>query len=598
MPNPTFQAIVSAVNQSGAAFRSVRTDLSAVRREADATRGALVKLDRPGMLSSLSGSTRVLGEHFGALNTRVAATGGLLRSLFPALAGLGAVGSVAGLFGLVAHVADARGDFISLAESMGLTARQLQQFNYIARMSDMPIEAMQLGIGKLAKGMGAAALGKNNDVATILQRLGFSLADVRSGAVTVSDVMPKLAASFAKTENATLKAWVATTLFGKGGLAMVPALNQGAAAWKVYVDEARKLQYAFTPADNENLERYDRSMIRQREAAGAFTDQVASRLAPVLGPIVDEMGNWITANRGWIASDITGAIREFSGFLRQQDWSGAGRDLMALARGAGDLVSSFGGLKNVVEALILFKLGTWAFAAATGLFRVAAGIEAIALAIPGVATAAALVPAWVVALMRGLSIGGGVYLGFTIGKSSIATEEQEQAELKRLRNPATVVPTGAPPEVVTPPQMSGADLSRLIHSARVRPSTTPGGVPTFVAPETVTPPGSTMPILMPPNRIPPTGPLFGPQRLRPPSAAFPSLEGQRNGPLFAPDLRFPSPYAGSSGGALSAGTLDGRLRIQLDIPNLPEGARVTTETSGNAPEPEVNVGHSDPMAGF
>ena len=195
MPNPTFQAIVSAVNQSGAAFRSVRTDLSAVRREADATRGALVKLDRPGMLSSLSGSTRVLGEHFGALNTRVAATGGLLQSLFPVLAGLGAAGSVTGLFALVDKVASARAEFIATADKIGVTTAQLQGLNYAARMNEVPIDAMQLGLTRLNKTMGAAGLGKGKDAAAILQRLGFSMADVKKGTVTAADVLPKLADS-------------------------------------------------------------------------------------------------------------------------------------------------------------------------------------------------------------------------------------------------------------------------------------------------------------------------------------------------------------------------------------------------------------------
>jgi hypothetical protein len=116
MANPTFQAIVSAVNTSGAAFRAARTDLAGVRKEADAARASLVRLDRPGMLSSLAGGTRQLGHHFGELNTKVAETRGLLTELFPVLGALGAAGSVVGLFELVEKVAHTQAAFIATAD--------------------------------------------------------------------------------------------------------------------------------------------------------------------------------------------------------------------------------------------------------------------------------------------------------------------------------------------------------------------------------------------------------------------------------------------------------------------------------------------------
>ena len=105
MPNPTFQAIVSAVNQSGAAFRSVRTDLAAVRREADATRGALVEAgpaghaEQPVRQHASSRRTLRRAEHSRRRDRRSAAVA------VPVLTGLGAAGSVTGLFALVDKVA-------------------------------------------------------------------------------------------------------------------------------------------------------------------------------------------------------------------------------------------------------------------------------------------------------------------------------------------------------------------------------------------------------------------------------------------------------------------------------------------------------------
>ncbi len=63
-------------------------------------------------------------------------------------------------------------------------------------------------------------------------------------------------------------------------------------------------------------------------------------------------------------------------------------------------------------------------------------------------------------------------------------------------------------------------------------------------------------------------------------------------------VQFPSPFPDRTPGSMGRDALDGRLRIQIEIPNLPEGAKVTTETTGGAPEPEVNVGRANPLDHF
>ena len=78
-----------------------------------------------------------------------------------------------------------------------------------------------------------------------------------------------------------------------------------------------------------------------------------------------------------MATGITGAVKDFSDFMKQQDWSGAAHDVGALASGAGELVTALGGLKTVVEGLVLLKLAGWG-SGRRGLLKVAAALDAIA----------------------------------------------------------------------------------------------------------------------------------------------------------------------------------------------------------------------------
>ena len=171
-----------------------------------------------------------------------------------------------------------------MADRIGISTRALGQFMFAAKMTHVPAEALEGGLIKLNRAMGDAAIGKNKMAAAILQRLGFSLKDVRSGAVTAADVLPRLAGSFGRTENAAIKTAVAQALLGKGGAALIPMLNQGAEAWQGYAKEAAKFRYAFTPQDNRNLEEYEHSTIRLNTAVQGITNAIAAGLAPVLDP--------------------------------------------------------------------------------------------------------------------------------------------------------------------------------------------------------------------------------------------------------------------------------------------------------------------------
>ena len=109
------------------------------------------------------------------------------------------------------------------------------------------------------------------------------------------------------------------------------------------------------------------------------------------------MAEWISANREWITTGITGAVRDFSDLLKQQDWHGMGEDIQFMATGAKDLLAAVGidGLKPVLEALIGLKVGSWLLSAGGLLFKVAAGLDAVTNAIPGFVAAWTLVPEWV-----------------------------------------------------------------------------------------------------------------------------------------------------------------------------------------------------------
>ena len=368
-------------------------------------------------------------------------------------------------------------------------------------------------------------------------------------------------------------------------MALIPMLNKGGDAIRQFAEEARQLGYVFTAEDNENLEAYHRSMIRLDTAVHGFVNVVGAELAPVLRPIVDDMALWIRANRDWVATGITGAVKDFSDFMKQQDWSGAAHDVGALASGAGEVVTALGGLKTVVEGLVLLKLAGWGISAGAGLLKVAAALDAIA----GTTIFAALGAWGIVALVAGTgtaataNVLGRIRYGDTLANAKAQHDHPE-------RYPSMVRPKleqfgRTPPE--HPPRRSTPRERRRSCDRMTACHCSSGW--TGIGKRGANHRGAGGGPRAPARRGAATS-----------AAALRSTLGADVRHAWDASAALPEPYDGPGrhGSLLPDAGMEGRLRIFLDIPNLPPGTQVRTETDGNVPHPEVNVGHSDPLAPF
>ncbi len=300
-----FGDVGKAAEHAGAAARKAGKEIQTV--------------PQPNNWLALAGHVRLLRGHFGALNGEVGKLRGGLTSVIPVLGGLGGAGSLAGAFALVDKVSTRIAETAKTAGSVGLSGAQFGGLTFAAKMSDVPVESMTAGVGKLNVAIGNALRGKNKDVASLFKKLGISLKDAQGHALSAADAMPKLADAFARTRDPAMRAAMAQALFGKGGRDMIPLLMQGGAALQQFQQRANEVRYPFTGEEKHGLEEYHRSMLTLGEAVGGFTNAIGAKLAPVLKPIIDQFTNWIVANRDWIATGIAGAVTSLATSLSQID---------------------------------------------------------------------------------------------------------------------------------------------------------------------------------------------------------------------------------------------------------------------------------------
>lgn len=116
-----------------------------------------------------------------------------------------------------------------VSAQIGVTTDDLQALRYAG--SQVGIEASEVdeGLRKLTKTIGDAATGSERD-SKVLRLVGFSLAEIKSGAITAGDALPRIADFLAKIESPAQRAAVEVELFGRAGQKLDTLLSGGSAA--------------------------------------------------------------------------------------------------------------------------------------------------------------------------------------------------------------------------------------------------------------------------------------------------------------------------------------------------------------------------------
>lgn len=139
-------------------------------------------------------------------------------------------GSTAAAGALVGVATDAAGamDVIDKgAAKVGISKQAYQEWSYVLGQNGMDIGKMEVGMKTLVAAMDGAAAGTAS-AAEKFDALGLSIYDSSGNMKDQETMMNEAIYALANMENGTEKARLATELFGKSGIEMMPMLNGGA----------------------------------------------------------------------------------------------------------------------------------------------------------------------------------------------------------------------------------------------------------------------------------------------------------------------------------------------------------------------------------
>jgi hypothetical protein len=305
------------------------------------------------VLKQVSRAARLTHKHLSDIGKSATYLSGKIGLPMGLISGAFAALSVAGIKSAVMSFAELGDQAVKSAQRLGMSTDEYQRLKYSAEQSGVSVEGLAVSMGKLNKGIAMAGSGNNKDLASLFRHAGISMRDARGQLRSSADMLPEIAALFAKNGNAAVQARMGTALFGKGWQELAPLLQGG----KAGIDElnARYKMLNLTVG-------YD-----ALKAGEAFGDQVedlnavvksygtaiSAKLIPILAPMLEKTIAWAVANRDLIATNVTKFIGDLADQLAKVDWDKVIEGIGSFVQGCKNFIESVGGARNALIGLVI-----------------------------------------------------------------------------------------------------------------------------------------------------------------------------------------------------------------------------------------------------
>lgn len=201
----------------------------------------------------------------------------LVTNLKASTVATGAV--VAGLTQIATKSAKAGGEIQDMADRLGVTAEQIQRYDYIAMQSGVSTEELVKSIAKARDAIASGIVGTNNTATTALKELFGDLsqipANTEAGFNAIIDQLSKV-------EDSTLQAYYANEIFGERlATNLIPLINNGADKIAKLNNEFESLG-ALTNDEVQELADFDDRMNEMQKKVQNLTYELGLVLVPIL----------------------------------------------------------------------------------------------------------------------------------------------------------------------------------------------------------------------------------------------------------------------------------------------------------------------------
>lgn len=208
-----------------------------------------------------------------SVNRAQSVISGFAKSTIAGLAGALSVGMFVQAGQAALNFAD---DIGKMAQKVGMSTEALSKLTYAAKLSDVSMQELQVGVQQLAKNMEAGSEG--------LTALGISATDSAGNLRSTAEVFADVAEAFSTMEDGAGKTAIAMNIFGRSGAQLIPLLNSGRAGLAQMGEEARRLGVVISSDAAKGAETFNDNITRLQEGLAGLTQKA---IAPLLPKLID-----------------------------------------------------------------------------------------------------------------------------------------------------------------------------------------------------------------------------------------------------------------------------------------------------------------------
>jgi TP901 family phage tail tape measure protein len=160
-----------------------------------------------------------------------------------------------------------------------MTSESLSRLDYAAKLSDVSLGQLQVGLGQLSKNMQSG-----NEAFTAL---GISVTDAQGNLRGTEEVLLDVAERFGGMEDGAGKTALAMAIFGRSGADLIPMLNAGRDGLAQMTDEAARFGLTISTQTSKAAEGFNDNLTRISSVLTGLGNKIAERSAPAMRDLTD-----------------------------------------------------------------------------------------------------------------------------------------------------------------------------------------------------------------------------------------------------------------------------------------------------------------------
>ncbi|SDE45843.1 hypothetical protein [Rhodospira trueperi] len=351
------QGIQTAMSRAGDALREAGVDTGHAAAETRRLSADIARaIRRANGLARIEGHFDRIRHAAGGAALAAGALTGRLSRLSGAL-GLGGLlgggAAVGGLGSMMQGFAESGREIDQWAGRIGVSTTALQALTAVGGRFGIQQDAMIDGLKELSLRADEFAVTGGGESEEAWQRLGLGRDQINAVKGDTEALFELVRSRMENIQDVSERQRIADELFGG------TAAEQMVEMLSASTDELRRMR-AEAEANGQILSEEEIAQARTLSDSlrhlsgimGGLAKTISAKLAPVLTPLLQQLGDWIGANRELIASEISSIVQRLSDALDRVDWSAVLASLKAFGSRVQSVVEAIGGWDTAMIAVV------------------------------------------------------------------------------------------------------------------------------------------------------------------------------------------------------------------------------------------------------